>query len=231
MKISNDYMNALKKSFSSTDRSIKSFSVTLNRFLLSGYADRFDIQKHNELLFLSNPEYIHRSFEDLALLEITKDLLKSAEYDSFDDFTSFIGFVYHNKYYKEMFSCLKTRCQGERIIAVEGPYSSKFSERTKKKAKAVFDMISLSPENMERLHSSFPTCISLNSGKNLRRFDDLLDEIKDDLYSFFRKELTDNYPDFRIATVDYYHRNNVDLENFFITIEELYKTFVTDERK
>ena len=229
MEITNNYFERLKDKFSLTDGSIESFRSSLDSLIMSSYLDRQDVRKHNELMFTSNPLYVHKSFEDIRLLEITLDILKSDEFRSFDEFNSFISYIDNNDSFVEMNSCFKSLDQSKRIIAVEGKYSTSFSERYKSKTDIMYNNINLNDDNMVQLYKKFPYKYDLYSGKKMCELIDFLEEKRKENYLFFRNDIIDNYPSFDISTIDQYDSND-DLEDFCITMDEFSKTFFNEKR-
>ena len=229
MEITNNYFERLKDKFSLTDGSIESFRSSLDSLIMSSYLDRHDVRKHNELMFTSNPLYVHKSFEDIRLLEITLDILKSDEFRSFDEFNSFISYIDNNDSFVEMNSCFKSLDQSKRIIAVEGKYSTSFSERYKSKTDIMYNNINLNDDNMVQLYKRFPYKYDLYNGKKMCELIDFLEEKRKENYLFFRNDIIDNYPSFDISTIDQYDSND-DLEEFCITMDEFNKTFFNEKR-
>ena len=229
MEITNNYFERLKDKFSLTDGSIESFRSSLDSLIMSSYLDRQDVRKHNELMFTSNPLYVHKSFEDIRLLEITLDILKSDEFRSFDEFNSFISYIDNNDSFVEMNSCFKSLDQSKRIIAVEGKYSTSFSERYKSKTDIMYNNINLNDDNMVQLYKRFPYKYDLYNGKKMCELIDFLEEKRKENYLFFRNDIIDNYPSFDISTIDQYDSND-DLEDFCITMDEFSKTFFNEKR-
>ena len=229
MEITNNYFEKLKDNFSITDGSIESFRSVLDNLIMSSYLDRHDVRKHNELMFTSNPLYVHKSFEDIRLLEITLDVLKSDVFRTFDEFNSFISYVDSNDSFKEMNSCFRSLDQSKRIIAVEGKYSTNFSERYKSKTDIMFNNIYLNDDNMAQLYKKFPYKYDLYSGKKICELIDFLEKKKNENYLLFKDDIIESYPNFDISTIDNYKEND-DLEDFCIMMDEFNKTFSNEKR-
>ena len=224
MKITNHYFEILRDKFAVTDGSIDSFRDILDALIMSAYLDREDVRKHNELLFSSNPEYIHRSFEDIELLEITIKVLDSGRFSSFGGICSFIGFIAANDSFAEMVSCFKVLDMSNRILAVEGRYAADFSERYRAKTDTLFNELSLNDNNKAQFLNLFPDSNSLYSGEAIWRLIDFLEEKKEESYLLFRSDVISNDQEFDISTLDRYHDNG-HLEEFCMTANEFWKAF------
>lgn len=226
MKVTNHYFEILRDKFSVTDGSIESFRYVLDALIMSAYLDREDVRKHNELMFSSLPGYIHRSFEDIELLEITIKVLDSGRFSSFGGFCSFIGFIAANDSFAEMVSCFKGLDMSNRILAVEGRYAADFSERYRVKTDTLFNELSVNDNNKAQFLKLFPDSQSLYSGEAICRLIAFLDEKKEESYLLFRSNVISNYQEFDISTIDRYHDHG-GLEDFCITIDEFCKAFAT----
>ena len=218
MKVTNNYFDKLRDIFSSTDGTIYSFEISLDNLIMISYLEEYDVKKHNELMFSSNPLYIHRSFEDIKLLEIISDILNSDKYESFNTFKSFINYINNNESFIEINSFFKSIDQSKRILAVEGKYSTDFSDKYKTKTDNMINNLSINLDDTVKNYKN------LYTGKTICAIIDSLNEKKEESYLLFKTDIVQNYPSFNISTIDQYKEND-DLEDFCIAVNEFNKTF------
>ena len=230
MKVTNDYFEKLKKEYYLTDGSIESFKNALSALIICSNLDKHFVDVHNDSLFSSNPLYIHRTFEDIKLLNILLELLDSYEFETFDDFNRFIDFISNNKTFIELKSCIDNLYVSKRIIAVEGKFASDFSNKYKNKADSIYDSINLNKNDIVQFYEMFPYKRSLYNGMAICSLIDFLNEKKDELYLLLKNDIIKRFPNYDLSTIDNY-KDNDDLEAFCIMINEFDKTFSQIKRR
>ena len=211
MKIKNYYFNLLKEKISSAGNDIDIFKEALNEVIITGYLDKNDTQKHNELLLPDNPEYEELFYDDLELLEILKDILDSKIFNSFNDFSSFINNITEDNNFNEMYYYIKNKKANDKIAYLEGSKSEEYSK------------------NLKKLLKNILGDIKIYEGKTISELESLIDELEDNFFNNFKNTLSLAYPDFDISKLDNYKENDY-LEKFCITMKTFSKIFRSNKK-
>ena len=211
MKKKNYYFNLLKEKISSAGNDIDIFKEALNEVIITGYLDKNDTQKHNELLLPDNPEYEELFYDDLELLEILKDILDSKIFNSFNDFSSFINNITEDNNFNEMYYYIKNKKANDKIAYLEGSKSEEYSK------------------NLKKLLKNILGDIKIYEGKTISELESLIDELEDNFFNNFKNTLSLAYPDFDISKLDNYKENDY-LEKFCITMKTFSKIFRSNKK-
>lgn len=211
MKKKNYYFNLLKEKISSAGNDIDIFKEALNEVIITGYLDKNDTQKHNELLLPDNPEYEELFYDDLELLEILKDILDSKIFNSFNDFSSLINDITEDNNFNEMYYYIKNKKANDKIAYLEGSKSEEYSK------------------NLKKLLKNILGDIKIYEGKTISELESLIDELEDNFFNNFKNTLSLAYPDFDISKLDNYKENDY-LEKFCITMKTFSKIFRSNKK-
>ncbi len=211
MKKKNYYFNLLKEKISSAGNDIDIFKEALNEVIITGYLDKNDTQKHNELLLPDNPEYEELFYDDLELLEILKDILDSKIFNSFNDFSSLINNITEDDNFNEMYYYIKNKKANDKIAYLEGSKSEEYSK------------------NLKKLLKNILGDIKIYEGKTISELESIIDELEDNFFNNFKNNLSLAYPDFDISKLDNYKENDY-LEKFCITMKTFSKIFRSNKK-